>query len=68
MADLWEICRIDSSSWFVYSPSGYKEKNFDFLGGNNIPKQNEKISELLAQGWEPYAVDNGTHYFRRHIS
>ena len=74
MADQWEICYIHTYYVNFLTPKGKTElsceefiKKYDpaFKRRGGIYDRDLVIVRLLAEGWEPYAPDGDTHYFRR---
>lgn len=70
MKEKWELCYLDlhsstpfstTTDVFILSPDGEKVTK-------NAEDYKKVICELLAEGWEPYAVQGIQHYFRRRIS
>jgi hypothetical protein len=67
MADKWEICIVSSGQYnmttFHSSVETRKYQYLEFTKKFGV----DPIQYLLKNGWEPFAMTDYTHYFRRKL-
>jgi len=77
MNETWSLCTVGSYQNVEMYTSDLWYTNYSFdkfykeILGKDLgkkPGRGDVIRELLAQGWEPFAVDNDTFHFRKRTS
>lgn len=69
MSEQWELCMLTYPTDILSKGRKVIYTSTDMQKSSNTTnEQNKDVSKLLAEGWEPFAADVYTLYFRRRVS